>query len=191
MEAIRERCQRMRISELQTFLTQNPQYVTACNDIYIQKYKRLYATICTILVVVRENCTIRNLNFKGLDTTIAREGIAEWEQPPISLHEIIPEMSRFFANPEEYNIENDDGENEHGVLHLTTLKLRFYISEMQHCDIPNLENDIEIDTHQYFDFGPYLYCFFYDLIKYNDPPTFEEDEEEMVPLITQRVMEFV
>ena len=183
MEGIRERCQQMRIGELQTFLGQNPQYLTACEDIYIQKYKRLYATICVMLIMTKEDFMIRNLSLGNLDTVVARE-IIEGNNNLVPLHQGLPAFRDYLSNPETY-----DAEDENNLLNFGDIKMRVYTPFPWTTDIPGLDSSNQIDTMLYFEAAPFLYAFFYGLIKYNDPPIFEE--EETVPLIIQQVMEFV
>lgn len=189
MEAIREQCQRMRVRELQIYLGQNPQYLEACKDIYEQKYKRLYATICTILVMSSADCTIRNLNLNGLDVTISRgdRDMGGDFTRVVDLETSLASFRDFIENPETY-----DHEDENNALNFGSIQVRIYTPLSWTTDIPNIYAEAEIDFNQYFEAAPHVYALFYGLIKYNDPPTFEEDnEDETSPLIIQRVMEFV
>lgn len=188
MEAIRERCQQMRISELQTFLGENPQYLTACEDIYKSKYKRLYATICSVLVMSSVDCTIDNLDLNHLNITVTRSGGAPGIKYVMDLNGSVQVLSAFLANT---NLEDNDD-----VIHFRfphRILLSIYSTAIWPCDIPDLDNETEIDQGQYFEDVGDLYVFFYGLIKYNDPPNLTEleYEEQTVPEIIQRVMEFV
>ena len=185
MEAIRERCQRMRISELQTFLGQNPQYLAACADIYEKKYKRLYATICVILLMTKEDCSILNLSLEGKDIIISRRNTGEYTRVE-SLDQAIDAFEAFLIAPGAYNVDNEDDDN---VLYFNRFPLQIYKATSWETDIPNFNSDVELEFTQYFENAPYLYAFIYGLIKYNDHPTF--DGEETIPLITQQIMQVV